>query len=132
MTTFESKATIQQPINKVFDFLSDLNNHHKLMPAEDIQNWKSSYDEASFSIKNMINLSLKVESRIENKEIKIVPAEKPPFGMELKWELAADNDQTAVAFTITADLNMMMKMAVSGQLKKLAEHETNSLVFLFS
>lgn len=132
MTTFESKATIQQPINKVFDFLADLNNHQKLMPAEDIQNWKSTYDEASFSIKNMINLSLKVESRTENKEIKIVPAEKPPFNMELKWELTADNDQTAVAFTITADLNMMMKMAVSGQLKKLAEHETNSLVFLFS
>jgi carbon monoxide dehydrogenase subunit G len=132
MTTFESKATIQQPINKVFDFLADLNNHQKLMPAEDIQNWKSTYDEASFSIKNMINLSLKVESRTENKEIKIVPAEKPPFNMELKWELTADSDQTAVAFTITADLNMMMKMAVSGQLKKLAEHETNSLVFLFS
>jgi carbon monoxide dehydrogenase subunit G len=132
MTTFESKVTIQQPINKVFDFLADLNNHQKLMPAEDIQNWKSTYDEASFSIKNTINLSLKVESRIENKEIKIVPAEKPPFGMELKWELATENDQTGVAFTITADLNMMMKMAVSGQLKKLAEHETNSLVFLFS
>ena len=132
MTTFESKVTIQQPINKVFDFLSDLNNHQKLMPAEDIQNWKSTYDEASFSIKNMINLSLKVESRVENKEVKIVPAEKPPFNMELKWELTTDNDQTAVAFTITADLNMMMKMAVSGQLKKLAEHETNSLNFLFS
>ncbi|SHL87955.1 SRPBCC family protein [Mucilaginibacter sp. OK098] len=133
MTTFESKATIQQPINKVFDFLADLNNHQKLMPAEDIQNWKSTYDEASFSIKNMINLSLRVESRIEDKEIKIVPAEKPPFNLELKWELTQfATDQTEVAFTIMADLNMMMKMAVSGQLKKLAEHETNSLVFLFS
>jgi carbon monoxide dehydrogenase subunit G len=132
MTTFESKVTIQQPVNKVFNFLADLNNHQKLMPAEDIQNWKSTYDEASFSIKNTINLSLKVESRVENKEIKIIPAEKPPFAMELRWELLFDNDQTYVVFTIVADLNIMMKMVVSGQLKKLAEHETNSLLFLLS
>jgi hypothetical protein len=102
------------------------------MPAEDIQNWKSTDNEASFSIKNTINLSLKVDGRVENKEIRIVPAEKPPFEMELKWELSSNNDQTEVLFTINADLNMMMKMVVSGQLKKLAEHETNSLNFLFS
>lgn len=132
MTTFESKVTIQQPVNKIFEFLADLNNHQKLMPAEDIQNWKSTYNEASFSIKNTINLSLKVDGRIENKEIRIIPAEKPPFEMELKWELSSDNNQTEVVFTINADLNMMMKMVVSGQLKKLTEHETNSLNFLFS
>ena len=132
MTTFESKVTIQQPVNKIFEFLADLNNHQKLMPAEDIQNWKSTYNEASFSIKNTINLSLKVDGRIENKEIKIIPAEKAPFEMELKWELSSNNDQTEVVFTINADLNMMMKMVVSGQLKKLTEHETNSLNFLFS
>lgn len=102
------------------------------MPAEDIGDWKSTYNEASFNIKGMINLSLKVDSRAENKEIKIVPAEKPPFEMELKWELSSAGNQTGVTFTITADLNLMMKMAVSGQLKKLAEHETNSLIFLFS
>ena len=132
MTTFESKVTIQQPVNKIFEFLADLNNHQKLMPAEDIQNWKSTYNEASFSIKNTINLSLKVDGRVENREIRIIPAEKAPFEMELRWELSSDNDQTEVVFTINADLNMMMKMVVSGQLKKLAEHETNSLNFLFS
>jgi len=132
MTTFESKVTIQQPVNKIFEFLADLNNHQKLMPAEDIQNWKSTFNEASFNIKNTINLSLKVDSRVENKEIRIIPAEKAPFEMELKWELSSDNDQTEVVFTINADLNMMMKMVVSGQLKKLTEHETNSLNFLFS
>lgn len=132
MTTFQSKVTIPQPANKIFDFLADMNNHQKLMPAEDIGDWKSTYNEASFNIKGMINLSLKVDSRAENKEIKIVPAEKPPFEMELKWELSSAGNQTGVTFTITADLNLMMKMAVSGQLKKLAEHETNSLIFLFS
>jgi len=132
MTTFQSTVTISQPANKLFDFLADMNNHQKLMPAEDIGDWKSTYDEASFNIKGMINLSFKVGSRIENKEIKIIPAEKPPIEMELNWELSSAGNQTEVTFTITADLNFMMKMAVSGQLKKLTEHETNSLNFLFS
>lgn len=132
MTTFQNKVTIQQPANKVFDFLADMNNHQKLMPAEDIADWKSTYDEASFNIRGMINLSLKIDSRIENKEIKIVPAAKPPFEMDLKWELESSGDGTGVTFTINAELNLMMKMAVSGQLKKLTEHEANNLVFLLS
>jgi len=130
--TFESKVTIQQPVNKIFDFLSDMNNHQQLMPADDISNWKSTTDGASFVIKNTINLSLKIDNRIENKEIRIIPAEKAPFELELKWELTPAGDATDVAFTIEAELSLMMKMVVSGQLKKLAEHETNSLNFLFS
>jgi ribosome-associated toxin RatA of RatAB toxin-antitoxin module len=132
MTTFQSTVTIPQPANKIFDFLADMNNHQKLMPAEDIGDWKSTYNEASFNIKGMINLSLKVDNRVENKEIRIVPAEKPPFELELKWELSSTGNQTEVTFTITAELNLMMKMAVSGQLKKLTEHETNSLILLIS
>lgn len=132
MTTFQNKVTIHQPANKVFGFLTDMNNHQKLMPAEDIGDWKSTYDEASFNIRGMVNLSLKVDSRIENKEIKIIPAAKPPFEMDLKWELEQFGEETEVTFTINAELNLMMKMAVSGQLKKLTEHEANSLVFLLS
>lgn len=102
------------------------------MPADDISDWKSTSDSASFVIKNTINLSLKIENTVGNKEIKIVPAEKAPFELELKWELTADGDATNVTFTIEAELSLMLKMVVSGQLKKLAEHETNSLNFLFS
>lgn len=112
--------------------MADMNNHQKLMPAEDIGDWKSTYNEASFNIRGMITLSLKVDSRVENKEIKIVPAAKPPFEMDLKWELEQSGGETEVTFTINAELNLMMKMAVSGQLKKLTEHEANSLVFLLS
>jgi len=130
--TFESKVTIQQPVNKIFGFLADMNNHQQLMPENILNDWKSTTDGASFVIKNTINLSLKIDSRIENKEIRIIPAEKAPFELELKWKLTPAGDTTDVVFTIEAELNLMMKMVVSGQLKKLAEHETNSLNFLFS
>ncbi len=127
MTIFESKVTINQPVNKIYTFLADLNNHQVLMP-DNIQQWTSTYDAANFSIPNMAKLSLKVESREENREIRIIPAEKPPFDLELKWVLNEDADNTNVTLIISAELNMMMKMLASGPLQKLADHETQTLV----
>jgi hypothetical protein len=131
MTTFQSTATINRPVNEVYLFLSDFNNHRQLMP-DSIEDWISTFDEASFNIQNMVKLSLKIESREENKEIKIVPVEKPPFNLALNWNLSSNNNQTDIIFTITADLNMMMKMVASGPLQKLADHETMSLISIFN
>jgi len=131
MSTFTSNISINKPIGEVYAFLADFNNHQKLMP-ENIQEWVSTADEAHFSIQNMAKLSLKIESRIPDQEIIIVPAAKPPFDLKLKWSLSFDNDHTDVIFTIDADLNMMMKMLASGPLQKLADHETNSLTEILS
>ncbi|MDP9081185.1 MAG: SRPBCC family protein [Bacteroidota bacterium] len=131
MSTFESKVTIPKPIGEVYNFLADMNNHQQLMP-ENIQDWVSTYDTASFNIQNMARLSLVVDSREINIEIKIIPSEKPPFNLELKWSLSSKDDQTEILFTIFADLNMMLKMLASGPLQKLADHETSTLVSIFS
>ena len=131
MTTFQSSAHIEKPIEQVYAFLADMNNHEKLMP-DDISDWSSTMDEASFNIRNMLKLSLKIEERVTDELIRIIPAEKPPFDMELKWELSADgNYNTDVVFTINADLNMMMKMLAAGPLQKLADDEAANLFNLF-
>ena len=122
MKKFESIVTVNRSVNEVYAFLSDMNNHQQLMP-ENILDWASTTDWASFNVQNMAKLSLKIETRIENQEIRIVPAEKPPFDLELTWNLTSIDDQTGVLFTIAADLNMMMKMLASGPLQKLADHE---------
>jgi carbon monoxide dehydrogenase subunit G len=127
MTTFESKVTINSPVQEIYRFLADLNNHKLLMP-DNIEDWSSTFDTASFSIKNMAKLSLMVESRAEDREIKIIPSEKPPFDLELCWTLLPGNGHIEVTFTISADLNMMLKMLASGPLQKLTEHETQTLV----
>ena len=126
MTTFESKININKPVDEVYQFLSDLNNHQQLMP-ENIVNWASTSDEARFDIQNMGKLALKVESRLENDAINIIPSEKPPFDLQLDWKLADAGTHTEVLFTIAAELNMMMKMLASGPLQKLADHETKRL-----
>lgn len=126
MTEFKSEALIAQPIDKIYNFLSDLNNHQQLMP-ENIYNWTSTHDEARFTIQNMAKLALKVDSRVENKEIKIIPSESAPFNILMKWVLDESGSSTSAKLIVEADLNMMMKMLASGPLQKLVDHQTQAL-----
>ena len=132
MTNIESTVTIEKPVNEVFDFLADLNNHQQLMP-ENIYNWSSTKDEARFTIQNMAKLALKVSSITKDKEIVVKPSEAAPFELELKWTLNDLGDRkTEAIYTISADLNMMMKMIVSGPLQKLVDHEAAQLKAVLS
>ncbi len=126
MASFTSKINIKRSLTDVYQFLADFNNHQQLMP-DNVQNWTSTYNEANFGIQNMVQLSLKIAERIENKSIKILAVNGPPFPVQLSWELTGDADNTLAIFTINAELNMMMKMMASGPLQKLADHETSSL-----
>lgn len=131
MTTFESKVTINKPVSEVYNFLADFNNHQELMP-DNIADWKSTYNEAEFNIKNMAHLSLKIAGRVENTSINIVATEKPPFEASLTWSLVSEGNSTIAIFTIVAELNMMMKMIASGPLQKLAGHQTSQLSAILS
>jgi len=127
MTIIESTVELNLPIDKVYHFLEDLNHHQQLMP-ENIYNWSSTQDEASFTIQNMAKLAIKISSRIPNSEIIAIPTEKPPFDVELKWTVApAENGGTIATHIISADLNMMLKMLASGPLQKLADYQTQKL-----
>jgi carbon monoxide dehydrogenase subunit G len=127
MTIIESTTTVSQPVDKVYAFLADLNNHQQLMP-ENIYNWSSTEDEASFTIQNMAKLAIRISDRVENKELTAIPTEKAPFEIELKWTVEDNgNGGTTAKHIISADLNMMMKMLAAGPLQKLADHQTQKL-----
>lgn len=127
MTRIESTVELNLPIDKVYNFLEDLNNHEQLMP-ENIYNWSSTKDEASFTIQNMAKLAIKITHRVPNSEIVAIPTEKPPFDVELKWTVTPGESGVTIAkHIISADLNMMMKMLASGPLQKLANHQTQRL-----
>jgi hypothetical protein len=126
MTVFENKTLINKSVSEVYQFLEDLNNHQVLMP-ENIYNWSSSKDEARFTIQNMAKLALKVENRVPNQKITIIPAEEAPIALNLEWSLLEINNQTQATLTISAELNMMMKMLASGPLQKLTDFQVNAL-----
>ncbi|MBC8051934.1 MAG: SRPBCC family protein [Sphingobacteriaceae bacterium] len=127
MSIFESKVELDKPVAEVFAFLSDFNNHKQLMP-DTITNWSSTTDEARFSVQNMAKLSLKISNRIENETIIIIPDDKVPFNVEMRWVLAdLGNNTTEVIFTVMAELNMMMKMMAGGPLQSLVNYQTEAL-----
>lgn len=127
MSIFESKVELNKPVSEVYNFLADFNNHQQLMP-DNISNWSSTTNEARFSVQNMAKLALKISNRIENQTIIIVPAEEVPFNVDMRWIVAdLGNNTTEAILTISAELNMMMKMMASGPLKKLVEHQTQAL-----
>ena len=117
-------------MSEVYAFLADLNNHQQLMP-ENIYNWDATRDTARFTIQNMAKLAVKAASRVEDKQIVIIPAEEAPFDFEMKWELSSVAGATDVVYTVSADLNMMMRMLASGPLQKLVDHQTQSLGSVF-
>jgi len=127
MTVIQNQIQLNRPVSEVYAFLADCNNHESLMP-ENIYNWSSTRDEARFTIQNMAKLALKVDQRLENQEVRFVPAEKAPFDVSMRWLLeAVGTDETRASLVIEADLNMMMKMVASGPLQKLVDHQTNRL-----
>lgn len=127
MTTFENSVIIHKPATEVYTFLKDLSNHEQLMP-DNIQDWKATPDEASFTIKNMASLHLEVSNRVANREVSAVPKGKAPIDITLKWTLESQaDDQTKATFTIQAELNMMLKMIASGPLQKLVDHQVQRL-----
>lgn len=131
MTSFESKTSLSKPIEEVYAFLEDCNNHEKLQP-ENVYDWSSTRDEATFTIKNMSKLALKVKERKENAEIRFVPASETPFDLSLNWLLEEKEGKTEVKLELNAELNMMMKMMASGPLQKLIDFQIKRLTEIFS
>ena len=127
MSTFQNSSTIHKPIEAVYDFLSDMNNHEQLMP-EEVTDWSSSEDEARFTVKNMIKLALAISQRTAPTDLLCTPVEDAPFGLTLRWKLEnLGMEETKATFVIDAELNMMMKMMASGPLQKLVDHQTQRL-----
>ena len=131
MTVIQQQTIVDKPIDQVYSFLADCNNHQQLMP-ENVYNWTSTRDEASFTIQNMAKLALKIDRRTENQDVVFVPAEKAPFDVLLRWEVSPQTDgQTLARLVVEADLNMMMKMVASGPLQKLVNHQVGQLKSVF-
>lgn len=126
MTTIESKVIINAPIEQVYNFLEDCNNHEQLQP-DNIYNWVSTKEEASFTIQNMAKLTLKIDKRIPNSEILLLPKGEAPFDVSIMWELNAVDSGTEATLTLKAELNMMLKMIASGPLQKLVDFQLSKL-----
>lgn len=122
MTIIAGKRIINAPIEQLYNFLEDCNNHEQLQP-ENIYNWSSTKDEASFTIQNMAKFALKIDKRVANSEIVLLPKGDAPFDVAIIWELNTVDSGTEVSLTVKAKLNMMLKMVASAPLQKLVDFQ---------
>jgi len=122
MTKFESiKTSVDSRAEEVYQFLYDVNNHQKLMPSA-VTDWWSNENEAKLKIQGLGSLHLKRTETISPSFIKIVPEGKAPVDLYLEWNIENTGNGSTVSVTISADLNMMMRMVASKPLQNLADH----------
>ena len=67
---------IKQPINSVFEYLSDLNNYYELLPADKISDWESDTDSCSFKIKGAASIGFQKKSVEPFEKINLISGDK--------------------------------------------------------
>jgi len=101
---------INNSSEKIYSFLSNLNNFEKLMP-EQIINWKSAEDTCSFTIKGMSDISLKIAEKEPFSKIVLTPGDIKPMNFNLICLLnKCSENSSSVQIILCAELNAMMEM----------------------
>lgn len=121
---------INAPADKVFAFLSDLQNLGQLMP-EQVINWKAEADSCSFTIQGMTDLHLKIQERTPNQLISLIPDGKAPFSFSLSSHIRENAEVTEVNILLDADLNPMLAMMAKRPLQNLVNIMADKLANQF-
>lgn len=113
---------INKPVGKVFDFLTNFNNFEKLMP-EQVVKWESNEVSGRFTIKDLAEIGMKIESTEEDKLIRISSDGKVPFEFKLLVNLEKkEEDQTAVHIDFDGKVGAMIAMMAKKPLTNLVNH----------
>jgi len=118
MVKFESHIVeVKNANQKVFTFLSNMNNFEKLMP-EQVINWNSTETNCSFTIKGMTDLSLSISEKIPYSKIVIIPGDKAPFMFNLICLINENStNNSTVQIVFQAELSTMMEMLAKNPLQ---------------
>lgn len=122
MTIIESnKVEVNNSLADTFQFLSDFNNYEGLMPDQ-ITGWESTEDECSFNIKGMASIGMRIDEKVEGKEIRIKSTNKSPFRFDLNCYLHGEGNTCTSYMVFESDLNPMLQMMVEKPLGSLFNH----------
>lgn len=127
MTEIESTLNaVNSSAKTVFDFLTNINNHEKLMPSQ-VSEWWSNADEAKLKVQGLGTLHLKKDVIKDDSYIKISPIGRTPVNLYIEWHIQTDGENCKVKTIIFADLNMFMKMVAMKPLQGLADYMASKI-----
>lgn len=128
MAVIKSKTVqVNTAAATVYTFLSDLNNLQGLMPSEKIQNWESTSETCSFTIKGLSGIGMKKAEGTENKKVHIVSHGKNPFDFTLDVELNDQGETCEAQVVFDGNMNFMIQTMASGPLTNLFNMMGNEL-----
>ncbi len=128
MTRLESNIVqIAHPAKEVYTFLSNLNNHRRIMPSQ-VVNWESDHDTCHYTITGTGTVYLRVKERTEYRKIVLEPNGKIPFPFEVEWLVEVlDETNCRVQAIMNAELNAMLKMMASRPLTNFLNNQVDGL-----
>ncbi len=130
MTNIESKHGIvsRQPYELYMSF-TDLSNFAKILPEDKKDMVTADYDTLTATVQGF-NIGVKVHQRVPYSRIELVDFGAPfAFHIVLHFEPAAEDAfKTDFWITVEADLNLMMKMMLSGKVKEALDKVVDGLV----
>ena len=130
MTEIESKHGIvsRQPYELYMSF-TDLENFARMLPEDKRSMVTATMDTLQATVQGF-NVGVKVHQRVPYSRIELVDYGAPfAFHIVLHFEPAQDNPyHTDFWISVEADLNLMMKMMLSGKVKEALDKVVDGLV----
>lgn len=132
MTVLESNSVlINTTPEKVYAFLSDLNMHEQIMPDQ-VSDWSSTEETCQYTIKGTGSVYLKIEEKLPNTSVRLVPNGKIPFPFNVNWKIEEAGNMSRVQVVMEADLNPILKMMASKPLHNFINLQIDGLVKVFN
>lgn len=119
MFTLKSQEfTLEAPIERVLEFLSETQNYKLILSENQITNFQSSPSQFSFKVAGQIHLTLE-KQEVNAELLHFKGASSNPFAFDLFVRMQQVKDSTKGYIEIKADVNLMLKMLIEKPLQKL-------------
>ncbi len=119
MTIIETEKQISpNSAEKLFHFLTDMNNFEQLMPTDKIEKWNANREQCEFTIKGMARIGLQIKSSTPHNKVEIESFGKVPFPFTLEINLnEIDESHCETSMIFQGEINAFMKLMVEKPLR---------------
>ena len=130
MTNIESKhGTVSRQPHELYMSFTDLQNFRNMLPEDKREMVTATYDTLTATVQGF-NIGVKMHERVPYSRIELVDYGAPfAFHVVLHFDPSAqDPYKTDFWIQVEADLNLMMKMMLSGKMKDALDKVVDGLV----